>query len=75
MHIGYLALPLSSYPKSITLEIIEKDDIYPGEIAERSAQEHFEDNTTVSAAITLRESHSQSAKPLPSITNCNDKPP
>jgi len=35
----------------VTLEIIEKDDIYPGEIAERSAQEHFEDNTTMSAAI------------------------
>jgi len=47
----------------------------PGEIAERSAQEHFEDNTTMSAAITLRESHSQSAKPSPSIANCNDKPP
>jgi len=31
--------------------MIEKDDIYPGEIAERSAQEHFEDNTTMSAAI------------------------
>ncbi len=41
--------------------------LYPGEIAERSAQEHFEDNTTMSAAITLRESHSQSAKPSPSI--------